>query len=277
MNIFIIITAVLFGTIVGSFLNVVVLRYNTGKSLGGRSGCFSCGKTLSWYELIPVVSFILQKGRCRKCSVAISPLYLGGEITAGITFGLIAARGLFLGIDITTVSYLLGTFFLWIVFSFLLVILWYDFRHKIIPDFFSLLFGGGAFFSLFIIEKSGFLMTAFTIPHLWDFLAGIIVPLPFFLVWVLSKGRFIGLGDPKLMIGIGWLLGIAQGFSAVVLSFWIGAVFVIGIMLINVLFKKRLLRTGKKSIMKTELAFAPFLILATLVTLVWNIHLFIII
>lgn len=73
-TLFIIFTG-LFGLIVGSFLNVVILRMNTGKTLGGRSMCLSCNKKLEWYELIPLVSFIIQRGRCTKCHSKISWQY----------------------------------------------------------------------------------------------------------------------------------------------------------------------------------------------------------
>src|SRR5680860_1900327 len=63
------------GLIVGSFLNVVILRHNTGASLGGRSGCFSCGHNLTWYELVPVVSFLALRGRCNHCGCKISRQY----------------------------------------------------------------------------------------------------------------------------------------------------------------------------------------------------------
>jgi len=67
---------------------------------------------------------------------------------------------------------------------------------------------------------------------------------------------------------MGFLFGVSQGFSAVFLSFWIGTLFVLSVGLINIVLRKRLLHEGKKSIMKLELPFAPFLIVATLVTLV---------
>lgn len=278
MNLFIIISSFILGTIIGSFLNVVVLRFNTGKSLGGRSGCFSCGKTLSWFELIPVFSWIFQKGRCRKCQARISPLYILGEFTAGVFFALVAARGLLLHVPLDTPAYLGGTLFLFVLFSLLLIMLWYDIRHKVIPDLFSFLFGALAFVGLFFLDRhAGFVFASFSLPSLWDILAGIMVPLPFVLVWIISKGRWIGLGDPKLMVGMGWLFGIAQGFTAVVLGFWIGALFVFAIMIINVVLKKHLLQTGKKSIMKEELAFAPFLIIATLITLIFDVNLFMLI
>lgn len=64
-----------FGTIIGSFLNVVILRYGTGRSLGGRSKCAVTGKTLQWFELIPIVSYLIQGGRTRHGGARISLQY----------------------------------------------------------------------------------------------------------------------------------------------------------------------------------------------------------
>ena len=72
---FIIVCAFILGTIIGSFLNVVILRHNSGRTVGGRSMCFSCGKTLHWHELVPVFSYLLQRGKCTKCKSKISPQY----------------------------------------------------------------------------------------------------------------------------------------------------------------------------------------------------------
>lgn len=270
--------SVVLGLLIGSFLNVVALRYNTGKSLQGRSECFSCRKQLSWYELVPVCSWLIQGGRCRNCHSRISPYYLFGEVLTGIVFGSIAARGAFdPSINILGPAYLVSTTFLFVVFSLLVVIFLYDIRHKIIPDRLSVAFGTLALISLFFFEMGflGYTYVGFHIPVLVNVFAGIIIPLPFVILWFISRGRWMGLGDPKLMIGIGWLLGISYGISAVVMSFWLGTAFAIGIMIINTIGKKRLLRTGKKSIMKEELPFAPFLILGTLVTIVFHLNLFI--
>lgn len=263
----------------GSFLNVVALRFNTGKSLGGRSGCFSCGNQLSWYELFPAFSWLIQKGRCRNCSSKISPIYILGEICSAVFFGLIAVRGFLvkgLDFDPLTGAYLISTLFLFIVFSLLLVVLFYDIRHKIIPNELSLAFGILMFLSLFFfsIETGIFTFVGLTIPNVYQILAGILIPLPFVLIWIFSKGQWIGLGDPKLMVGMGFMFGISQGISVVFLSFWIGALFALSIVIVNYLFKKTLLRSGKTSIMKEEVPFAPFLIIATLITLVFNLNFF---
>ena len=79
-----------FGTIIGSFLNVVILRYGTGKSFAkGSSQCFSCGKKLSWYELVPILSFLFQKGKCKGCGSKISWQYPLIETITGVLFLLI--------------------------------------------------------------------------------------------------------------------------------------------------------------------------------------------
>jgi len=275
MNILFIIFLVIFGLLIGSFLNVVALRYNTGKSIGGRSECFSCGHTLSWKDLFPLFSFLLQRGRCRYCSSVISIDNIYAEITTGLFFGLIAARGIFSGyVDFLNPEYLVSTIFLFFVFSVLIIIFLYDIKHKIIPDLLSFIFGASAFISLFFFEfiNGTYLYTGFHYPDWIHVVAGLLVPLPFFLIWIVSKGKWIGLGDPKLMVGMGFLFGIAQGFSSVFVSFWIGALFAIALITVNALYKKRLMQLGKKSIMKTEIPFAPFLIIATLITIIFDIN-----
>ena len=259
----------------GSFLNVVSLRYGTGKSLGGRSMCMSCGKTLSWYELIPVVSWLIQRGRCRSCSSKIPFELLGSEMLTGLFFGLISARGFFTHSFVLNTPYLITTFFLFTVFSLLIVIFFYDIRHKIIPDKLSLYFSALAFLSMFFFSIDGvFHYQGFHIPSLSHILAGVLIPLPFVLIWIFSKGKLMGLGDPKLMAGIGFLLGISKGYTAVIISFWIGALFALSLMVIQKIFHKKLLKRGQKSIMKKEIPFAPFLILGTLITVMCAYNLF---
>ena len=270
MEIYFIINLILLGFIFGSFLNVVSLRFNTGKSLNGRSMCFSCAKTLQWFELIPVVSWLIQKGRCRGCSSRISFELLLSEIVTGVFFGLIAARGFFVDAFILDVPYIISTIYLVSIFSLLVVVLFYDMRHKIIPDELSLTFGLVAFAGMFFFgfQAEVFNYVGFHIPNIWNILAGLLIPLPFVLIWYLSKGSQIGLGDPKLMVGIGFLLGLSKGFSAIFFAFWIGALFALSLIIVNKIFHKKLVSRGKKSIMKTEIPFAPFLIVGTFIVLI---------
>ena len=74
------------GLIIGSFLNVVILRYNTGRSFGGRSACMTCQSELKAYELIPLFSFITLRGRCLSCKTKISIQYPLVEFATGLIF-----------------------------------------------------------------------------------------------------------------------------------------------------------------------------------------------
>ena len=77
----------LLGAIVGSFINVVALRYGTKmSSVKGRSVCFHCSRTLEWYEMVPVLSYLFLHGKCRTCRAKLSVQYLLVEIVTGLVF-----------------------------------------------------------------------------------------------------------------------------------------------------------------------------------------------
>lgn len=235
------------GTLIGSFLNVVSLRYNTGMTLGGRSKCFSCSKTLSWIELVPLFSFIFQGGACKKCKSKISWQYPTIEFLAGLLFVLI----FYFFPPISSWASLNTIFYLFVT-ALLLVITVYDVRHKIIPDTLVYTFAVVAFLRLFISPD-----LSFQIPQPLDMLSGVIVALPFALLWLFSKGQWMGLGDAKLALGIGWTLGLMPAISAIILSFWIGAV--VSVIWMVFVFGKL------KS--KHEVPFGPYMILGMYIVL----------
>lgn len=247
----------IFGTIIGSFLNVVLCRYGTGRSLGGRSKCAVTGKTLKWYELIPIISFIIQGGRSRYSKTRISLQYPLVEFFTGLLFLLISKKLLTICFDIKI--YIVALIFYFIIASFLVLIFVYDLKHKIIPDAFIFPL---IFLSLIFVFLNLFLPTNFLLlnhGNLSVFLAGPLVSLPILLIWFFTKGRGMGFGDVLLTIPIGWLLGLSAGFASILLAFWIGAIF--GIFLIVV---------GKKNI-KDQIPFGPFLILGFVLSLLYNI------
>lgn len=249
----------LLGLIIGSFLNVVIYRYNTEKSLGGRSACMVCQSKLRWYELIPLFSFITLRGRCRTCRTKISLQYpLVEVVTAAVFLALFfMIKDIFIGpLHIFIFTYLYYA----ALFSILIVIAVYDIRHKIIPDLLALIFGVLSFIGIFLFTDYGFYPH---IPSIWELLAGPLVAAPFALLWLVSRGTWMGLGDAKLALGLGWLLGLSRAFSAVVISFWSGAI--IGVLLIMF---------SKKYKMKSEIPFAPYLIGGALLVFLFKFHIF---
>lgn len=260
MDIFILTTIFfILGIIIGSFLNVVIFRFNTERHFGGRSNCLTCLSTLSWYELIPILSFLGLKGRCKSCKTKISIQYPIVELISGLIFAFLFLKYqdiFFLDTLAFTVSYAYYAS----VFSLLLVIAVYDFRHKIIPDVFSVFLGVITFIGLFFFNEFGFYPH---IPRLFEFLSGIFLALPFALIWFVSGGKWMGLGDAKLALSLGWLLGMSRILSGVVLAFWSGAI--IGIILIIF---------SKKYGVKSEIPFAPFLVLGALLTFLFELQIF---
>ena len=252
----------LLGVIIGSFLNVVVLRHNTGKTVKGRSACMTCKSKLGPRELVPVLSFLWQRGRCRHCGTRISWQYPLVELATGVLFAANfyyqyqhVGSVLQLGIAYVLTSCILALF---------VAIFVYDLRHKIIPDVFSFsTFGLSVAYvlmNLFFFRDTGMLVGDGTLLTALSLGAGILFYCAIYLLWKLSGGRLIGLGDAKLLLSIGTVLGLVYGLSAVFISFWIGTAFAAYLLL-----KAYLGKSDERITMKTEIAFGPFLIVGFLI------------
>ena len=255
----------LFGLIIGSFLNVVIYRYNTGQTINGRSYCFACRMDLAWYDLIPLLSFIYNRGRCRSCQSLISLQYPLVELATATTFVLLAWH---YGLATYNLANIFLTAFYGLVVSILLMIAVYDLRHKIIPDDFVFAFIALAFISPFV-QYVGFSLSAFTLLANGILSASILGGF-FWSLWRYSDGRWMGFGDVKLVVGIGLLLGLSKGITAVVIAFWLGAI--VGLVLIVAKRLDILARISNLSL-KSEIPFAPFLVLATLIGLIFELNL----
>ncbi|OGZ10587.1 MAG: hypothetical protein A3D67_01890 [Candidatus Lloydbacteria bacterium RIFCSPHIGHO2_02_FULL_51_22] len=252
------------GAVIGSFLNVVILRTGTGLGLLRGSFCFTCRAVLRFYELVPIFSFLALRGRCRSCRAKIHFQYPLVETLAGLLFLGVWLREMG-GATLFDLFLQAGAYerilphlvLLWTIVSILLAIAVYDIRHKIIPNAFVYTFIALSFLSLFGLWALGF--------GLWIPLEHLIAGVTFFILfaalWFVSRGTWMGLGDAKLAAGIGLFLGISSGGAALVLSFWSGA-----LLSVALLFLKRFhtLFGGLKNLtIKSEIPFAPFLIFGT--------------
>lgn len=220
----------------------------------------SCQKKLAWYELIPVFSFLGLKGRCKNCKTKISIQYPVVEFTAGLIFALLFLK--FQDMFFLNIAVFIAVYAYYAAMSsILLAIAVYDFRHKIIPDVLSLILGILAFLGLFFFVAPGNFHPHF--PLILEFLSGPIIAAPFALFWLVSSGRWMGLGDAKLSVSLGWLFGFSYALFGVMLAFWIGAI--AGIML--VIF-------SKKHKMKSEIPFAPYLVLGAILAFLFELRFF---
>ncbi len=258
----------IFGTIIGSFLNVLSLRYDPNenffslRNVSGRSRCMHCGKTLSWYELIPFFSFLFQVGKCRSCGVKLSWQYPLVELASGLIFLLpiyLIPNSQFLIPDF----YVLIASIVWIlIFLTFLLISIIDFRWYLIPDELntSLIILGtalivlsglhgnfGYFEGSYLGSYAGLLGVRGNIwlNHLFGMLigAGIVG-----LIIAASRGKGMGIGDLKLLGALGWVFGWPDVLFIFISACFIGAVASLGLMVL------------KKKTMKSVVPFGPFLI-----------------
>ncbi len=220
------------GTIIASFLGVVVARFGTGESWwSGHSYCDSCGVTLTAKDMVPIFSWLLSRGRCFHCSTRVSVASTIVEATLGTLFML--SYFLF-GISFPLLFFLCALFFVG-------AIVLYDIRHTIIPTPFSIFF---VTVSIAFIASS-----APTVQAFWSaFALALIIALSLVALHYASRGKAMGLADAPFAFGLS-LLATPFAFSGFLYSFWIGAL--VGLFI--------LARAPKGHRIGIEVPFAPFL------------------
>jgi leader peptidase (prepilin peptidase)/N-methyltransferase len=223
----------LYGIVIGSFVNVLILRLPIKESITlKRSHCMTCGHTLSWYELIPLFSYLFLGGKCRHCKAHISVQYPIVEAANGIIYVVV-----FLAKGIT-----LETFLYCLCASALLALSVIDWRTQEIP----------LGFNIFILILG--LVRLFTDISNWSqYVIGLFAVSVFLLlINLVTKGRGIGHGDIKLMAATGLLMG----WKLITVAFIIGTV----VHLIRMAVKK----AGRK------LAFGPYLSMGIFIAMIWG-------
>jgi len=254
------------GLLIGSFLNAAIYRTETKKSLRGRSFCPHCKHQLSFWDLVPIFSYLFLRGRCRYCKKSISPQYPLVELATGILFAAISLKFILptlLTINNTTYQipntlyFILYSLFLLFISAILVFIFTYDLKHSIIPDKIvvpAILISLVAIVSLWGLNALSFPQNAIEIAFsaisraFFGVAAGAGL---FFLLVFVSKGKWMGGGDVKLGILMGLFLGFPNILVALFFAFLTGAL--VGLALIAL----RLKKFGQ------TVPFGPFLVAAT--------------
>lgn len=224
------------GTAIGSFLNVVILRHLKKTKPTGRSYCPHCHQQLVWWEIIPIFSFIFLQGQCRHCHKTISVQYPLVELWLGL-----AALTLFTPAP-TSLLELLDAALLLMIICWLTILAVIDLYTMLLPDQFVIGLG---------IAVLLLLALRYTHLSLVSVVSGSLVgAVLLFVVWAITRGRGIGLGDIKLMLPLGALLGLKGTLLLLWLAFILGGL--VGFWL---------LARGQAKL-KTPIPFGPFLIAA---------------
>jgi prepilin signal peptidase PulO-like enzyme (type II secretory pathway) len=205
------------GLVTGSFLGALTYRLPKRISINeGRSKCPVCSHQISWYDNIPLLSYLILQGKCRNCKNRISPRYPLIESATAITFIIIGFNPLSL-----------------IFAAILMAIFVIDWEHQIIPD--ELVFIG-LFFLILSVPFD-------------NLLAGFLAADILLFLNLITKGKGMGLGDVKLAILLGGIVGLHMFLIWIFFSFIAGSI--VGIILIGL----------RKTSLKEKIAFGPFLII----------------
>jgi len=236
------------GALWGSFANVCIYRIPLEKGVvSGRSFCPNCKKLITWKDNIPIISFLFLKGKCRYCNKKISSQYVLVE-TISILFFLIIY--FFYGISITTLLLIILSL------SFL-IIFFIDFKHYIIPNVltFSMMFLG--FIKSFIPNLNPIFPNYINSLIGGIFGYGIIWSIIFFYKQVRKK-EGMGLGDAKLLSAIGFWFG------------WFSIPFVIFLSSLIALLSVAPSLINKSKKFSSQIPFGPYIILGTLIYLIFE-------
>ena len=195
----------LYGIVIGSFLNVVIYRVPKKENMvTTRSHCMSCGYQLTWYDLIPLFSWLALGGKCRKCKAKISVQYPLIEGLNGVLYLVIFAR---YGLSIDSLLYCL-------LFSALIALSVIDFRTYEIANGFS-----------YFICGLGIVKVATDLSHWANHVIGFVSAYVVLrLLYEVSRGGAIGGGDVRLMAATGLLLGWKANLLAFLLGCIIGSI-----------------------------------------------------
>jgi leader peptidase (prepilin peptidase)/N-methyltransferase len=232
------------GACLGSFANVCIYRLPKNKQIvSGRSFCPKCKKKINWYDNLPLISFILLNGKCRNCNKVIPVRYLIVELITGISFLLIYLNFK----NLNTII------FLSILILILIIIFFIDLENFIIPDTLNFSIMSLALFKNFLPNFNTSLIHEINQSIIGGMVGYISIWLIIYLYKILKKIDGMGLGDAKLMAGIGFLFGWQSIPFVLFVSSILGLIFVVPSLI------------KKQKNMRTEIPFGPFIILACLV------------
>ncbi len=230
----------IYGLIIGSFLNVCIYRIPKDESIAyPPSHCPTCETPLKFYDLLPVVSFLSTGGKCRYCSSKISKQYPLVEILNALIY-LITFRKFGLSLDFVFYS---------IIFSTLIVVTFIDLKHMIIPDSLILVILGVAI----IYKALGYALYR-TSPEILDSFLGMFLSGGLFLLIIILSQGGMGGGDVTLIGSLGFILGVKYIALTIFLSFILGAI--ISVFLLAFKIKEK----------KDPIPFGPFIVLAFIIT-----------
>lgn len=242
------------GTIVGSFVNVIIERTVSGEDwVKTRSRCDSCKKVIAWYDNIPLLSYLLLGRKCRHCHKRISVQHPAVEFLTGALFLWWYGIGFaFFQLTQQPLTIIQPIFWL-IVGIFLMMVLITDLKYMIIPDYAVVGLGLLALVYRVYLTQAGVMQ----INDLWGaILAGVMASGIFYGLYAWTKG--MGFGDVKFVLVMGWLLGYQRMIVGLFVAFILGAL--VGVGLISL----------KKKKMKQAIPFGPFLVMGTVIALVWG-------
>ena len=234
----------LYGLLIGSFLNVCIYRIPREESIVFPSShCPTCGTSLKWHDLVPVFSYLVLRGNCRYCGEKISPQYPIVELLNSLVYILIYYK----------FGFSLNFLFYGIIFSILIIIGFIDLKEMIIPDILVILI----LITTIIYKLLTFILYS-KYPDLLNSIGGLVLSsLLFILIIDLSKGGMGG-GDVTLIGSLGFILGIKNIFLTIFLSFILGAIISVILLITKI--------KGKKD----PIPFGPFIILGFFITVFWG-------